>query len=432
VNSTISGNSAGFYGGGIGSESTSAVLSVSFSTISGNLSATSGFIGSGDETGNFNTATVKNSILANSSATGGNCHLGTAITSGGGNLSDDSSCTPSFSQATDINNMPAGLDTGGLQLNAPGTTKTIALLSTSLAVNAIPPAACTDVSANPVTTDQRGVSRPQGTNCDIGAYELVSTQAAATITFGPAPTPTYLGPNFTVSATTNSDGALTFSRMSGPCTFVSQTATTGTFSSSGAGTCVVKATTPATANFTAGSNTQNVSIAAATPAITFGTAPTPTFPGSNFTVSATTNSDGALTFTAMSGPCTFVSQTATTGTFSSSGTGTCVVKASTPATTNFTAGSNTQNVIISAVSPAQLVTNLVTTVQGMNITGQGTSLTDQLNQVETDITTNNGLACQDLLLFVNHVKAQRGKKITIAQANQLLAAAAAIQAALGC
>jgi hypothetical protein len=68
----------------------------------------------------------------------------------------------------------------------------------------------------------------------------------------------------------------------------------------------------------------------------------------------------------------------------------------------------------------------------MNIAAQGTSLTDQLKQVQIDIATNNGLACQDLLLFVNHVKAQIGKKITLAQANQLLTVATAIQAALGC
>jgi hypothetical protein len=79
-----------------------------------------------------------------------------------------------------------------------------------------------------------------------------------------------------------------------------------------------------------------------------------------------------------------------------------------------------------------MVASPITVVQGMQIPQQGTSLTDQLKTVAADINTQNGRACQDLLLFVNHVKAQRGKKITVAQANQLLAAAAAIQAALGC
>ncbi|MGA2359620.1 MAG: choice-of-anchor D domain-containing protein [Terriglobales bacterium] len=170
-------------------------------------------------------------------------------------------------------------------------------------------------------------------------------QATPNLAFGPAPTPTYLGPNFTVSATTNSNGALSYSYVSGPCAQVSG----GTFSSSGGGTCVVQASTLATANFIAASTQQSVTIGQATPTITFGTAPSPTYPG-NFTVTLTANnSNGALTFSA-SGPCSFtpVSTTATTATFSSSGGGLCVVQASTLATTNFKAGLATQNVTISA------------------------------------------------------------------------------------
>jgi hypothetical protein len=83
-------------------------------------------------------------------------------------------------------------------------------------------------------------------------------------------------------------------------------------------------------------------------------------------------------------------------------------------------------------TPAQMVTDLITTVQQMKIPLQGTSLTDQLQQVATDITVQNGLACQDLNGFANHVAAQNGKKITAAQASQLLTAVAALRAALGC
>ena len=360
TNSTISGNTARTFSAG-GIQNLVATLTVSNSTVAGNAALglpdaqnPGGTGGNGGGIWNLaGPATVKNSILAGNTslqAGAGNCaQFVTALTSQGYNLSDDTSCTLNgFSQATDINNMPAGLDPTGLQSNG-GPTKTIKLLS-GLAIDAIPLTPtnfCKDVAGNPVTTDQRGTTRPQGTKCDIGAFEFVTPVA---------------------------------------------------------------------------------------PTITFGTAPAPTFPGPNFTVSATTNSDGALTFSVMSGPCAFVSETATAGTFSSSGTGTCVVKASAAATLNFLAGSNTQSVIISgtATSPAQMVANLITTLQGMNITGQGTSLSDQLNQIASDITANNGLACNDLLLFINHVKAQKGKKITVAQANILLVGAASIQAALSC
>ena len=102
------------------------------------------------------------------------------------NLSDDNSCIAYFIQSGDLNNTAAGLDPSGLQDNG-GPTKTVALLSTSPAVNAIPVSPtnyCTLVDGTtPVTTDQRGVSRPQGAACDIGAYELIVAAPS------PSPTP---------------------------------------------------------------------------------------------------------------------------------------------------------------------------------------------------------------------------------------------------
>jgi hypothetical protein len=100
-----------------------------------------------------------------------------------------------------------------------------------------------------------------GTNylaADGTTQSVTIGKATPVITFGAAPTPTYPGGNFTVSAsTTNTDSsALTYSVVSGPCTFVSG----ATFSSTGAGTCVVQAAGIATANFTAASQTQSVTI----------------------------------------------------------------------------------------------------------------------------------------------------------------------------
>ena len=169
-------------------------------------------------------------------------------------------------------------------------------------------------------------------------------KAAAVITFGTIPTQTYLGGDFTVSTnilTTNLDSStLTYSKVSGPCTFVSG----ATFRSTGAGTCVVQADGIATTNFNAASQTKSVTIGLATPAITFGTAPTPIYLGGNFTVTASsTNTDsGTLTYSKFSGPCTFVS----VATFSSTGAGACVVQASGSVTTNFNAASQTQTVTI--------------------------------------------------------------------------------------
>jgi hypothetical protein len=189
------------------------------------------------------------------------------------------------------------------------------------------------------------------TSAPAQSLTINSSQTTTTITFGAAPTPTYGGGNFTVSATTNSNGTLGFSVSSGPCTLVSSTATSTALSSSGAGTCVVQASVAATTDYTAGSATQNVIIGPATATITFGTAPTPTYLGPNFTVTAQTNSNGTLGFSVSSGPCAIVSSTATSATLSSSGAGTCVVQASVAATTNYTAASATQNVAINPATP---------------------------------------------------------------------------------
>src|SRR5437667_3536105 len=168
----------------------------------------------------------------------------------------------------------------------------------------------------------------------------VNAQAASTTTFGTAPTPTYLGGNFIVSATNDSGGAITYSRVSGPCALVSG----ATFSSSGAGSCAVKADSAATTNYLASSAQQTGTIAKAQPTVTFGAAPTPTYLGGNFTVSATTtNTDSAgLTYSVVSGPCALVSG----ATFSSSGAGTCKVQASGAVTTNYLAASPQQDVTI--------------------------------------------------------------------------------------
>src|SRR5229473_1663730 len=155
-NSTLSGNSAGVYGGGIYNVGT---VTISNSTLSGNSAPGGGSLA------NFNAASVKNSIVGNSS--GGNCY-GT-ITASGANLDTDGSCRSiSFTTVT-----PAQLNLGPLALNPPGTTATQALLPGSAAINAA--TNCTDVSGNSVTTDQRGVARPDNgeSACDIGAFELV-------------------------------------------------------------------------------------------------------------------------------------------------------------------------------------------------------------------------------------------------------------------
>ena len=209
---------------------------------------------------------------------------------------------------------------------------------------------CALVGGAAFSSTGAGICVVQANTAATSTYSAGSAQqsvtispATTTITFGAAPTPTYLGGNFAVSATTNSTATITYSYVSGPCALVSG----ATFSSSGAGICVVQASVAATTNYTVASTTQNVTISPAATSVTFGAAPTPTYLGGNFAVSATTNSTAAVTYSYVGGPCAQVSG----GTFSSTGGGVCVIRASVAATTNYAAGSATQNVTINPATP---------------------------------------------------------------------------------
>jgi CSLREA domain-containing protein len=204
TNSTFSGNSAGGHGGAIFNQDT---LTVSNSTFSGNSAQDSGgafFITNGTLTitnttisGNTASAnaggiyhqgvvsvTLSNTIVAGN--TNGDCRNVGGITSNGYNLDSDNSCD--LTAGTDIpNSAAANLDA---LANNGGSTQTMALLTGSAAINAGDDAACA-AAANGL--DQRGITRPQGAHCDIGAYEVETAQ---------------VGPNFVVTHDADTDSGV--------------------------------------------------------------------------------------------------------------------------------------------------------------------------------------------------------------------------------
>jgi hypothetical protein len=136
-------------------------MTLNNSTLSGNSGSPSG-----GGIYNDGTATLQNTIVANSTS-GGNCSG--AITSNGYNLSSDSTCN--LSGAGDLNGIDPQL--GPLQNNG-GPTETMALLAGSPATDAGNPSGCTSDHGRLLKTDQRGQPRPDKTDtggCDMGAYE---------------------------------------------------------------------------------------------------------------------------------------------------------------------------------------------------------------------------------------------------------------------
>ncbi len=167
VNSTFSGNSADNDGGGI--RNSAGTTNLNNVTITNNTAADDG----GGISQGGGTVTLNNTILANNiNGDGSTPNCNGTITSNNYNLLEDSTgCTIAGAQTGDVTGVDP--DLGPLQNNG-GNTLTRALLTGSAAIGAGNPA--TPAGAPTCeTTDQRGVTRPQGTVCDIGAFEFSVT-----------------------------------------------------------------------------------------------------------------------------------------------------------------------------------------------------------------------------------------------------------------
>jgi predicted outer membrane repeat protein len=140
--------------------------------------------------------------------------------SGGYNLSADNSCAFFLNQTGDVNNTPAQL--GALADNG-GATWTYLPAAGSPLIDAAP--CLPDFAA-----DQRGVSRPQGAQCDIGAVEVQPTPPTATPTHTPTRTPTSPPPTATRTATPTATSQPTASP--GPGTPTAIATATGTATAS--------------------------------------------------------------------------------------------------------------------------------------------------------------------------------------------------------
>jgi len=173
TNVTFVGNEA-TYGAAINVDNLNIEITITNSTFKDNIGAAAGIYYGGIQDGEM-TLTINNSILANGAEGSSNCSMNLWIpVQGSHNLADDFTC----------NGIPWNIDIdeswypylppeeqyphtsllGELGDNG-GSTQTVSLLEGSPAIDAGDDSLCP-------AADQRGVNRPQGAACDIGAYEL--------------------------------------------------------------------------------------------------------------------------------------------------------------------------------------------------------------------------------------------------------------------
>jgi|GEM_PF-2551399 len=83
---------------------------------------------------------------------------------------------------------------------------------------------------------------------------------------------------------------------------------------------------------------------------------------------------------------------------------------------------------------AEQINDLIILVRGLNLpNGTENSLSVKLQHALSELKAGHrGVACNDLMALTNEVQAQSGKKIGIAQANQMLTAANRIRTVIGC
>lgn len=174
VNSTIAGNAglggsgAGLGGGIFQAGGTLKLANVTLvrNTVDGTAGSTTSKGGNLYLWGSIHSS-VKNSLIAMGAAGAGNNCAGGTLTSAGYNLTDQDNC--GLAKPSDVHSANAGIRTLSY---VGGQTDTVGLQSDSPAINGGNPHGCADASGRQIRTDERGVPRPQGARCDIGAFEF--------------------------------------------------------------------------------------------------------------------------------------------------------------------------------------------------------------------------------------------------------------------
>jgi hypothetical protein len=114
-----------------------------------------------------------------------------------------------------------------------------------------------------------------------------------------------------------------------------------------------------------------------------------------------------------------------------SNSGVCQLTADWPSDENYLAASATQ----STLTPGAQIASLTTLINQFQLSplGIAVSFTSQLQSATAHLDQpGHSAACNDLAAFINHAQAQQSKKLSIAQAAQMIAGADQVIGTLGC
>jgi hypothetical protein len=193
TNSTVSNNvaeasSGATFGGGI---TTSTRVHVIYTTIADNAARTGANV-SADLTNPFRSGEVDAtaSVIASPQSGGANCFFPKGASILAYSWVTDGSCAGAPGPTTVVNG--ADPELGALAENG-GPTSTMLPAPSSPLLDRIPLDACASGGVAEMTSDQRGIARPQGAACDIGAVEV----SAGTPVALPTPLPVAALPAFT-------------------------------------------------------------------------------------------------------------------------------------------------------------------------------------------------------------------------------------------
>jgi hypothetical protein len=217
--STIAGNDARLGGGVFSWNDPNNTMTIENSTIADNAeqdepSGTARAPAAGGLELGAGIARIKNSIIAgNVVITGGmttpsNCAPGPGLTSLGRNIDSGTDCGLSDTTAGQADQSNTNPLLGPLENNG-GPTMSLALGAGSPALDRVPASA-----ADCPSTDQRGVPRPQGSACDIGAFELQVPPRCSNVSARTAPGGSAI--TVALNCTANAPGALSYSLASQP------------------------------------------------------------------------------------------------------------------------------------------------------------------------------------------------------------------------